>query len=153
MMKKTHDGTDELLQRAREEPPEREHRYVYGGSASRPASGFAVRPNRKGMVRKVSTFYVIVALLCFGVSTVAYVNNVIVVNRLATEINQMQASYDKISNENALLRSEINRKSAWERIGKIAGEQIGLRYAKTPPTLFDVDQDLLDRAQKTQATR
>ena len=146
--RKLNAGADELLRRA-QDAAQQEHRYIYSDSAPRPAPGFAVRPNKKGMVRKVSTFYVIIALLCFGGSTVAYVNNVIVVNRLAIEINQLQSAYNKISNTNAGLRSEINRKSAWERIGKMAGEQVGLRYVKDPPTFFDMDQDLLDRAKKT----
>lgn len=147
-------GADELIRRAREDAASaQEHRYVYSESTARAAPGYVVRPNKKGVARKVSTFYLIVALFCVGVSTVAYVNNVIVVNRLATEVNQLQSRYSKISNINAVLRSEINRKSGWDRIGKIAGEQVGLRYVKEPPTVFDVDEDALENARKISPTK
>ena len=153
MARKLDTGAEELLQRAREDVASQEHRYVYSESVPRPASGFAVRPNKKGTVRKVSTFYIIVVLFCLGISTVAYVNNVIVVNRLAADISQKQAALNKIANTNAILRSEINRKAGWDRIGKMAGEQVGLRYVKEPPTLFDLDQDLAEQARKISAPK
>jgi cell division protein FtsB len=153
MAKKLPADVDELVQRAESEPPTREHRYVYGDTpgAARPA--YAIRPNKKAVGRKVSTFYLIVVLFSIGVAIVAYINNIIVVNRLAAEINQLQIKYDKISNTNAILSAEINRKSGWERIGRIAADQVGLRYAKEQPVSFDVDEDLMERAHERPAAR
>ena len=153
MAGKLNTGADELIQRAQDDMAAQEHRYVYSESSGRATPGYVVRPNKKGTVRKVSTFYLIIALFGIGASTVAYVNNVIVVNRLAAEINQLQSRYNKISNTNAVLKSDINRKSGWDRIGKMAGEQVGLRYLKEPPTLFDIDRDVLENVKKTPASK
>jgi cell division protein FtsL len=137
---------EDLVHRAGGDTPIREHRYVYDDYSATSPPRVAIRPNKKAIGRRVSTFYLIVLLFGFGIATVAYVSNIIAVNRLAAEINQLQAQYVKISNSNAVLRAEINRKSAWERIGKIANDQIGLRYVKEQPTLFDVDEDLMEQA-------
>jgi hypothetical protein len=141
-------GVEELVRRAQSDMPTREHRYVYNESSPANTARFVARPNRKAVGRKVSTFYIIALLFGFGVAIIAYINNIIVVNRLAAEISQMQFQYDKVLNDNAVLRADINRKSGWERIGKIAGEQIGLRYVKEQPTLFGVEEDLLEKANK-----
>lgn len=148
MAKMPASDVEELVHRAQGDTPTHEHRYVYGDSSATGAPRVAIRPNKKAVGRSVSTFYLIVLLFGFGIAIVAYINNIIVVNRLAAEINQMQAQHVKISNSNAVLRAEINRKSAWERIGKIANDQIGLRYVKEQPTPFDVDEDLMEQARR-----
>jgi cell division protein FtsL len=152
MAKKLPADVDELVQRAGTETPAREHRYVYGDTPGSTRPQYAIRPNKKAVGRKVSTFYLIVVLFSLGVGIVAYINNIIVVNRLAAENNQLQTQYDKVTNTNAVLKAEINRKSGWERIGKIAGEQVGLHYAKEQPELFDVDEALMNQARERVAT-
>ena len=149
MAKKVAADVEELLNRAEKDIPGQDHRYVYSESSPRTSQSYVVRPNRKAVGRRVSTFYIILILFCFGIAIVAYINNIIVVNRLSAEINQLQMQYDKLSNSNAVLRAEINRKSGWDRIGKIANEQIGLRYPAEQPNMFDVDEDLMDRVQNT----
>lgn len=150
MAKKLTD-VEELVHRAQSNASTPEHRYVYGDSSSASVPRFVVRPNRRAVGRKVSTFYLILVLFGVGIAIVAYINNIITVNKLAVEINQMQVQYDKIANSNAALMAEINRKSGWERIGKIASEQAGLRYLNEQPALFDVDEDMMDAArQKSQ---
>ena len=143
---------EELVHRAQDDRPLHQHRYVYGDSPSTGAPRVAIRPNKKAVGRNVSTFYLIVLLFGFGIAIVGYINNIIVVNRLAAEISQMQGQYVRISNSNAVLRAEINRKSAWERIGKIANDQIGLRYVKEQPTWFEVDEDLMEQARRKTST-
>jgi cell division protein FtsL len=144
---------DELVRRAQAEVPSQEQRYLYTEHTPSTAPQFAVRRNKKAVGRKVSTFYLIVGLFVVGISIVAYVNNIIVINRLSAEINQMQARYDKIGNTNAVLRSEINRKSGWERIGKIAGDEVGLRYPEEQPELFDVDETLMEKARENSTAK
>ena len=153
MAKMLASDVEELVHRAQGDTPTREHRYVYGDSPAASAPRVAIRPNKKAVGRSVSTFYLIVLLFGFGIAIVAYINNIIAVNRLAAEINQMQVQHVKISNSNAVLRAEINRKSAWERIGKIANDQIGLRYVKEQPTPFDVDEDLMEQARRKTSTK
>ncbi|MEK9138283.1 MAG: septum formation initiator family protein, partial [Bacteroidota bacterium] len=82
------------------------------------------------------------------VAIVVYISNIIAVNRLASEVSHLQAQYDKILNANAVLKAEINRKSSWDRIGKVATEQVGLRYPKEQPTMFEIDEELMDKATK-----
>lgn len=153
MVNKLDSDVEELVRRAKGETPAREHRYVYGESSTVSGPRVAIRPNKKAVGRSVSTFYLIVLLFGFGIAIVAYINNIIAVNRLAAENNQLQAQYIRISNGNAALVAEINRKSAWERVGKIAIDQIGLRYLKDQPTLFDVDDDLMEQARRKTSTK
>jgi len=146
MAKMLASDVEALVHRAEGDTPIREDRHVYSDYSATSAPRVAIRPNKKAIGRRVSTFYLIVLLFGFGIATVAYVSNIIAVNQLASEINHLQAQYVKISNSNAVLRAEINRKSAWERIGKIANDQIGLRYVKEQPTPFDVDEDLMEQS-------
>jgi len=154
MSKKLAPDVDELLHRAQTDISTRTHRHVYGNStATASNAGYAIRPNRKAVSRKVSTFYVIVVLFGFGIAIVGYINNIIVVNRLSAETDELQSQYDKISNSIAALRAEINRKSGWERIGKVASERAGLRYPKEQATPFNVDEDLMKRAKETSSAK
>jgi cell division protein FtsB len=153
MAKKLAEDVDELVRVAQDDVPQREHRYVYSESSTSRRSGYAIRPNKKAVGRKVSTFYLIALLFGVGVAIVGYINNIIVVNTLSSEINLLQIQYDKISNRNAMLRAEIDGKSGRDRIGKIAAEQVGLREPKEPPTAFDVDEELMQQAQENAQTK
>jgi cell division protein FtsL len=121
----------------------RERRYIYNGDNRPSATGFAVRPNKRGTRRRISTFNIILLLFCFGIGIVFYVNNIITVNQLAFDIGQLQAKYAALSNTNATLRAEVNRKAALERIGVIASEQMNLRYPPEQPVYFEIDRDKL----------
>lgn len=146
MAKKLDADVDELVHHAGIDGRESEHRYVYGDSPVAATPGYAVRPNRKAVGRRVSTFYLIVLLFASGFAIVGYINNIIVVNKLSAEINRLQMQYDKITNTNAVLKADINRKSGWERIVRIAGEQIGLKNATEQPALLDINEELAERA-------
>lgn len=146
MVRKSDTGIDELVHRAQTDTRGSERQYVYSDSPTSAGPGYAIRPNKKVVGRRISTFYLIVLLFGSGFAIVGYINNIIVVNKLSAEINGLQTQYGKILNSNAVLQVEINRKSGWERIVRIAGEQVGLRNAKDQPTLFDVDEDLAERA-------
>lgn len=150
MAKKLAEDVEELVKRAQSDVPAREHRYVYSDSSTSSRPGYAIRPNKKGVGRKVSTFYLIALLFGFGVAIVGYINNIIVVNRLLAEINQLQTQHDKISNGNAMLKAEIDGKSGRDRMGRVAVEQVGLRDPKEPPTVFDVDEELMEQARNNQ---
>jgi len=128
--------------------PQRERRYIYNGETPRSTNGYVLRQNRRGVRRKVSTFNLIVVLLAIGLAIVVYVNNIIIINRLSAEVGRLQKRYDEIQNVNATLRAEVNKKAAWERIGTVAGEQLGLRYPTEQPVWIDVDQNKLEELKK-----
>jgi len=121
----------------------RERRYIYSGDNRPSTTGFAVRPNKRGTRRKISTFNIILILFVFGVAIVSYVNNIITVNQLAFDISQLEARYNALSNTNAALRAEVTRKAALERIGVIASEQMNLRYPPEQPVYFEIDREKL----------
>lgn len=123
---------------------QKDRRYVYNGEPSRTAGAYALRPNRRGTRRKVSTFNIIVFLVGLGLAIVVYVNNIIVINRLSKDIGRLQAQYDDLQNRNVALAAEVNKKAAWERIGTVAGEAVGLRHPVEPPGWIEIDQDKLD---------
>jgi cell division protein FtsL len=122
--------------------PEPERRYVYGGEPS--SRTFPLRPNRKSVRRKTSTFNIILLLFACGIAIVLYINNSIAVNQLAYEVDQLRIKYNAIQNTNAGLRAEINRKSGWERIGAMAAE-LGLRYPTEQPMWFEVDEEKAEK--------
>lgn len=121
--------------------PEKERRYIYNGTPAGGTAGYALRPNRKTVRRKVSTFNIILLLFGVGGAVVLYINNIITINRLSAEINQLQMRCDSIVNVNASLRAEVNTKSTWERISVVASDQLGLRPAKHQPVWFSIDRD------------
>jgi cell division protein FtsB len=120
---------------------EHDRRYIYNGTPAGGHPSYAVRSNKRGIRRKFSTFNIILLLFGFGGGCVLYISNIIAINRLSSEINQLQARYAQIVNANTELRSDVSRKSGWERISGIASEQLGLRPAKTPPVWFTIDWD------------
>lgn len=154
MSKRTSEDVEELLQRAKtdsaENAPERERRYIYNGGPAPEAAGYAIRPNKRAARRKVSTFNIILLLFGCGIAIVMYISNIIAVNQLALEVDQLRTAYDKIDNVNAVLKAEINRKSGWDRIGRIAGEQLDLKYPSAQATRIDIDPDELEKVRASE---
>lgn len=160
MAQKLAGGIAELLHRAEKDkkvvspkskpgqpvqPLQKERRHVYGGGDPQAATpGYAIRPANKKVVprKRRSTFNMIAGLFLSAVAIVAYISNILTVNQLAVEVHRLQMQHEKIANTNSVLKSEINKKSGWERIGNSAIER-GLKYAKERPTSFDVDEDKL----------
>ena len=146
------DDIKELLGRANaqqreERKPALERRYIYGGEKRTvPADGTVpARPNRRVTHRRFSTFNTIVMLFGLSLVIVLYVNNILTIDQLASDIGKLQTRYAAIQNVNAGLRAEINRKSSWERIGRTATEQLGLVFPKEQPQGFTIDASALSR--------
>lgn len=153
-MQKHSSDVDMLLDRARSQPvapPQgrAEERRVYKGDPQSKTPGYAVRPNRKAVRRNRSTFHIVLVLFGCGAGIVLYVSNILQVNRLALEANQLQTRYDKMVSDNQVIRAEIDRKSGWDRISKIAVDDIGLRYPKEQPIWFDVDRKRIEDLSRT----
>jgi len=126
----------------------RERRYIYNGESRANVPGYAVRANRRGVRRRISTFYIILVLFASGVSIVFYINNIITVNQLAFEVSQLEQRYQSIHNLNADLQSQVTRKAALERIGVIAREQLNMQYPPAQPTPLDIDAGSLPEVKR-----
>jgi cell division protein FtsB len=124
-------------------PVEPERRYVYGGNAPPALTPGTLRPNRRGIRRKVSTFNIILLLFGIGGAIVFYVNNILAINRLASEVGQLEAGYQKIEGINGALRADVSNKSSLEHISTAANAQLGLRASQTQQIWFTIDRDKL----------
>ena len=121
--------------------PYREQRYVYGGDARGATGGFLPHANRRIAGRRRSTFNFLITLVLGGAAIVYYVNNIIVVNRLAYDINRLEARHDSLTHANGVLRAEVSRKSARGRISTIAIEELQLQHPAEPVTYFRIDHE------------
>lgn len=89
-----------------------------------------------------STFNIIRWLFIAAIAIVLYISNILAVRRLAVEVYQLQAQYDRMQNANSVLQAEVNRKSGRERIGS-AAMQHGLVHATQKPLALDVEEEKL----------
>ena len=108
---------------------------------SRPVVNRYAPVNKPFRKRRISTFNILFSLVLLALVSVFYVSNIIAVNQLMIEVGELKVSFNNIENMNEILRSEINRKSAMERITKIAMERLGMRYPKQPPIWFEVEDN------------
>jgi cell division protein FtsL len=123
-----------------------EQRYIYGGDRGRTANRTDLPQNRRGTRKRASTFNILLILFLVAIGSVLYINNIIVVNRLAYEVNQLQTQYGKLVIANNDLQAEINRKSGVERISPMAIEQLGMENYTEHPGSFAIDKSMRDKA-------
>ena len=123
-----------------------QRRDVYSGNIRSEETTRAPQKSvRAGASRKRrSTFNIVALLFLIAIAIVLYIGNTLKVNQLVVEVSQLQAQYERIQNANSILMAEINRKSAWERIGEVAKQQ-GLTHAKERPKLLDIDEERLEK--------
>jgi cell division protein FtsB len=123
-------------------------RHIYNGNlvSTQQTSipGSAVRPNRKAVKRRHSTFNIVGILFALAAVSLLYTSNVIAVNQLAKEVNDLRSRYDAIVSANEILRAEINRKSSLERITRIAGQDLGMVNPSEAPVWFEIDRKKLE---------
>ena len=91
----------------------------------------------------MSTFNIILLLFGIGGAIVFYVNNILIINRLASEIGQLESAYQKIEGINQSLRTDVSAKSALEQISPKAHDLLGLRASQTQQVWFTIDRDKL----------
>jgi cell division protein FtsL len=165
MSKKIANDIAELLSRAEADAPQKNvpmqkaaprviaqplpRRDVYAGNLKPKAQQkeYVVPQGNKKVVapkKRRSTFNIVGVLFLSAIAIVMYIGNILKVNQLVVEVSRLQTQYDKIQNTNSILQAEINRKSAWGRIGEVAKEQ-GLMYAKDRPQTFDVNEEKLQK--------
>jgi cell division protein FtsL len=83
----------------------------------------------KGSGKRISIFYILVAFFLFAFVIVIYINNIIEVNNLAVDSNNVREEINKVKQTNDFLRTEVERLSSYERIRKIASENLSMVYA------------------------
>lgn len=141
-------GMEELLQRAREEESAQvsnEPRRSFQATKVAGLEAPVLRTNRRAIRRSVSTFNIIALIFCLGIAIVLYISNIIAVKHLAAEIRLLQEQYDETMNAQAILLAEIDRKSSWERIGRIATGQLLLHFPQGQVHWITPDEELLRR--------
>jgi hypothetical protein len=117
-----------------------DRRYIYNGTPGGGTIPSGIRPNKKGVRRKASTFNIILLLFGLGGAIVFYINNIIAINRLSADIDELRARHDRMLKSNTSLRSEISKKSSWDRIGGLAAAN-GLRPAQRQPEWITLDRN------------
>jgi cell division protein FtsL len=116
---------------------------VYGDDPRVATGGFLPRANRRVTGRRKSTFNFLLTLVIAGVAIVYYVNNIIVVNRLAYDISMLEARADSLAHANGVLRAEVSKKSSRGRIGAIAAKELQLQDPSEPAMYFRIDHELV----------
>jgi cell division protein FtsB len=119
--------------------PDREKRYIFNGDSTPNLAVDRTRSNKKRSYR-ASTFNIILMLFGYGITIVLYIGNIIAVNRLASEVSLLQTRFERIADTNTVLQAEVDRKSARERIGKLASKMLGLRYPQEQPMQFEIEE-------------
>lgn len=111
--------------------------------------GYVYRSGPKKPRRKnISTFNVIIFLFGFAVALVLYISNIIAVNGLVKEINQLEREYERVRNNNEILRAELNNRTGLENIGSAATGRLGLRNPTEPPRWITINKDEVTRLQR-----
>lgn len=118
-----------------------EKRYVYNGEFPNQMTDFTPLRNKPTKRRRQSPFNIIIVVFFVSILIVFYIWNKITVNRLVVEVNKLEDQYQKITIANDLLKVEISKKSALERIEKIAIENLKLTYPKEQPIWFNMDKE------------
>jgi cell division protein FtsB len=123
---------------------QRDQRYIYtGDSRAAVMASQTARVNRKGVQRRVSPFNLMLVIVGSGIAVVLYISNLLAVNQLARDIAELRMNYDRIASTNAVLRAEVSRKSASDRI-ETAARGLKLQYPTGKVMTFSVDEDLLN---------
>lgn len=115
-------------------------RAVYGGGAAGAAMAEEVpleyvqpaRPRRRRL-RGLTTFNIVVMLIVFAVLVTVYISNVVTVDGLMMEQIELERKAQLLHQERENLRAEINTLSSYNRIQKIATEELGLVHANQQP--------------------
>jgi len=143
----TSDSVETVLQRAREEESaERARASGTSGGRSIRATRVAdlespvLRVNKRVKRRKISTFSVILMLFGAAAVIVLYIGHIITMNHLAVDAGNLQEEYEVLLRDGGKLKAEIDRKSARERIVRIATAQLNLRLPNGQARWITVDE-------------
>lgn len=131
---------DAYLRRATETPartPVRDSVYSSGPSSNPLLTAQPAR-NRSAARRSVSPFSIVIALLITAIVSVMYVSNIIAVTQLVSEIGDLETRYQRLLNEQEMLRAQISRMSSLERVRFMAEHDLGLKNSDAVPGWISV---------------
>lgn len=90
-------------------------------------------PARPRRLRGLTTFNIVLVLIAFAVLVTVYISNVVVVDSLMIRQIELERQEQLLLQERETLRAEINMLSSYNRIQKIATENLGLVHANQQP--------------------
>ncbi len=96
---------------------------------------------RRRRVKGLTTFNIVMMLMVFAVLITFYISNVVRVDSLMMEAIELDRQEQTLLQERENLRAEINTLSSYNRIQRIAVEDLGLVHADQQPfslTVFDL---------------
>jgi cell division protein FtsL len=126
---------------------------VYSGSAQHAADqdirlgGGGLLRKKQRTPRKISPFNVILILIGVAIASVLYISNILMIGRLLTQIDRLQAKHQQLQNEKEMLSAQINRLSNLDRIQELARDRLGMENPKQLPQWIQVDPERVDRVQ------
>jgi cell division protein FtsL len=92
----------------------------------------AAAPRRRRM-RGLTTFNIVIVLILFAVLVTVYISNVVAVDNLMIQKIELEREEQLLLQDRETLRAEINMLSSYNRIQKIATEELGLVHANQQP--------------------
>jgi cell division protein FtsL len=81
--------------------------------------------------KKISVFYVLIALFVFAFILGIYINNIFIVNELTVKNNELKEAINNKIQDNDIQRSNVEKLSSFERIKVIATEKFELRFTES----------------------
>lgn len=99
---------------------------------------------RRRRVKGLTTFNIVLMLIVCAVLITVYISNVVTVDSLMMEQISLEKQEQMLLQDRETLRAEINQLSSYNRIQRIAVEDLGLEHANHQPyslTVFGVTSD------------
>lgn len=96
---------------------------------------------RRRRVKGLTTFNIVMMLIVFAALITFYISNVVKVDSLMMDAIELDRQEQTLLQERENLRAEINTLSSYNRIQRIAVEDLGLVHADQQPfslTVFDL---------------
>ena len=98
-------------------------------------------PARRRRVKGLTTFNIVMMLIVCAVLITVYISNVVTVDSLMMEQISLEKQEQMLLQDRENLRAEINQLSSYNRIQRIAVEDLGLEHANNQPyslTVFGI---------------
>lgn len=110
------------------------------GTQDVPLDYIQAAPPRRRRLRRLTTFNIVAMLIVFAVLVTVYISNIVIVDGLMMQQIELERQEQLLLQERETLRAEINMLSSYNRIQKIATEELGLVHANQQPyslTVYD----------------
>ncbi len=109
---------------------------------------FVQAPTRRRRVKGLTTFNIVMMLIVCAVLITVYISNVVTVDSLMMEQIEMEQREQMLLQDRETLRAEINQLSSYNRIQRIAVEDLNLEHANHQPYSLTVYGITPERAGK-----